>query len=44
MNGRLGLNGAADLQQAIFLAWHRYFVWQYEKALREECGYKGYQP
>ncbi|KAI9152191.1 N-acetyl-6-hydroxytryptophan oxidase ivoB [Paramyrothecium foliicola] len=27
-----------------FLTWHRYFVWSYEKALREECGYKGAQP
>ncbi|KAH4022428.1 hypothetical protein HBI09_169210 [Parastagonospora nodorum] len=27
-----------------FLSWHRYFVYGYEKALREECGYKGYQP
>lgn len=27
-----------------FLSWHRYFVWGYEEALREECGYKGYQP
>lgn len=27
-----------------FLGWHRYFVWQYEQALRNECGYKGYQP
>lgn len=27
-----------------FLAWHRYFTWQYEQALRNECGYKGYQP
>ncbi|KAK4227758.1 hypothetical protein QBC38DRAFT_183263 [Podospora fimiseda] len=26
------------------LAGHRYFVWAYETALREECGYKGYQP
>jgi tyrosinase len=25
-------------------AWHRYFTWAYEKALREECGYKGSQP
>ena len=24
--------------------WHRYYVWAYEKALREECGYTGYQP
>lgn len=27
-----------------FLPWHRYFVWTYEKALRNECGYKGAQP
>ncbi|KAF2090081.1 tyrosinase central domain-containing protein [Saccharata proteae CBS 121410] len=27
-----------------FLAWHRYFTWAYEKALRDECGYRGYQP
>ncbi|KAK5656979.1 hypothetical protein OQA88_3502 [Cercophora sp. LCS_1] len=23
---------------------HKHFLWVYEKALREECGYKGYQP
>lgn len=23
---------------------HRYFVWLYEEALRNECGYTGYQP
>ncbi|KAL2064242.1 hypothetical protein VTL71DRAFT_4736 [Oculimacula yallundae] len=28
----------------IFLPWHRYFVWAYETALRNECGYTGYQP
>lgn len=27
-----------------FLSWHRYYVWIYEKPLREECGYTGYQP
>jgi len=27
-----------------FTAWHRYYVWDYEQALRNECGYKGYQP
>ncbi|KAI1328026.1 Di-copper centre-containing protein [Xylariaceae sp. FL0255] len=27
-----------------FLAWHRWFVWNYENALRTECGYKGWQP
>ena len=30
--------------QGHFLAWHRYFVAAYEKALREECGYDGAQP
>ena len=28
---------------ALFLPWHRYFTWVYERALRE-CGYEGYQP
>lgn len=28
----------------IFLAWHRNFVWLWESALRDECGYDGYQP
>ena len=28
----------------VFPPWHRWFVHSYEKALREECGYKGYQP
>lgn len=23
---------------------HRYFIYVYEKALRDECGYTGYQP
>lgn len=27
-----------------FLAWHRWFTWLYEQALREECGYTGAQP
>ncbi|RPA77400.1 Di-copper centre-containing protein [Ascobolus immersus RN42] len=27
-----------------FLPWHRYFMWAYEKTLREECGYTGGQP
>ncbi|KAK8135071.1 hypothetical protein PG984_007083 [Apiospora sp. TS-2023a] len=27
-----------------FQHWHRWFVHLYEKALRDECGYKGYQP
>ena len=28
----------------VFPPWHRWFVHSYEEALREECGYKGYQP
>ncbi len=27
-----------------FLAWHRWFTWLYEQALRDECGYTGTQP
>ena len=30
--------------QGNFLTWHRYFTWTYENALRNECGYTGYQP
>ena len=26
------------------LPWHRYFIYQWETALRDECGYTGYQP
>jgi tyrosinase len=26
------------------LPWHREMVWQFEQALRNECGYTGYQP
>ncbi|EKG17511.1 Tyrosinase [Macrophomina phaseolina MS6] len=29
---------------ANFLGWHRYFTWEYEQALRNECGYAGTQP
>lgn len=27
-----------------FLTWHRWFLYSYEQALRNECGYKGYAP
>ncbi|KAH7304801.1 hypothetical protein B0I35DRAFT_414371 [Stachybotrys elegans] len=27
-----------------FLTWHRHYIWSYEKALRNECGYTGYLP
>ncbi|KAK8064467.1 Di-copper centre-containing [Apiospora phragmitis] len=29
---------------ANFLAWHRYYLFTYEKALKEECGYAGAHP
>ena len=28
----------------LFNSWHRQFVWLYEKALQDECGYEGAQP
>ncbi|KAK4453839.1 putative tyrosinase [Podospora aff. communis PSN243] len=28
----------------VFQPWHRWYVYQFEKALRDECGYEGYQP
>lgn len=28
----------------IFMPWHRWFIYQYETALRNECGYTGYLP
>ena len=28
----------------LFFAWHQWFVQLYETAIREECGYSGYQP
>jgi tyrosinase len=37
-------NSRSDQNQGTFLAWHRYFTWQYEQALRNECGYRGSQP
>ena len=33
-----------DRHKGNFLTWHRYFTWAYEQALRDECGYSGYQP
>lgn len=27
-----------------FLSWHRYYMWAFEQALRNECDYKGYLP
>lgn len=27
-----------------FLGWHRWFLYTYEQALRNECGYRGYAP
>jgi tyrosinase len=35
INQTLSIHGTGN-----FLTWHRYFTYGYEKALREECGYK----
>lgn len=42
---------ASHIQQAYnihvngnLFAWHRAFLWEYEQALRNECGYKGAHP
>ncbi|KAL8297909.1 hypothetical protein RB597_007093 [Gaeumannomyces tritici] len=39
INQTLAIHGTGN-----FLTWHRYVTWTYEQALRNECGYKGYQP
>ncbi|KAK0124988.1 hypothetical protein ONS96_008858 [Cadophora gregata f. sp. sojae] len=39
INMTMGVHDTAN-----FLHWHRYYIWAYEVALRDECGYKGYQP
>ncbi|KAK5122678.1 hypothetical protein LTR85_003941 [Meristemomyces frigidus] len=39
INQTLTIHGTGN-----FLTWHRYFTWTYEHALRNECGYTGYQP
>ncbi|KAF2101160.1 Di-copper centre-containing protein [Rhizodiscina lignyota] len=28
----------------VFLPWHRWFIWQHEQSLRNDCGYKGAHP
>ncbi|KAF9699242.1 hypothetical protein EKO04_002830 [Ascochyta lentis] len=39
INQTLSIHGTGN-----FLTWHRLFIYSYEKALREECSYKGHQP
>ncbi|KAH8761022.1 hypothetical protein F5883DRAFT_618954 [Diaporthe sp. PMI_573] len=39
INQTLSIHGTGN-----FLTWHRYVTYAYETALREECGYQGYQP
>lgn len=39
VNSTLFIHGTGN-----FLSWHRYFLWSFEQALRNECGYNGYQP
>ncbi|KAH6653851.1 hypothetical protein BKA67DRAFT_676399 [Truncatella angustata] len=39
MNQTLSVHGTGN-----FLSWHRYYVWAYEQALKNECGFNGTQP
>jgi len=39
INQTLAIHGTAN-----FLSWHRWFTYTFEQALRNECGYQGYQP
>lgn len=39
INQTLAIHGTAN-----FLTWHRWFTYTFEKALRDECAYQGYQP
>lgn len=39
MNQTLSIHGTGN-----FLSWHRFFVWNWENALRDECGYTGTVP
>ncbi|KAG7133880.1 Tyrosinase P like protein [Verticillium longisporum] len=39
INQTLSIHGTGN-----FLTWHRYFIHSYVTALRDECGYEGYQP
>ena len=38
------INTRAIHATGLFFAWHRHLVQLFETALREECGYSGYQP
>ncbi|KAJ5782240.1 domain di-copper centre [Penicillium paradoxum] len=43
--GRTHINMTLSMHvSGIFLAWHRHYIWLWEEALRNECGYKGYLP
>ncbi|CAG8981214.1 hypothetical protein HYALB_00013818 [Hymenoscyphus albidus] len=43
--GATHLNQTASIHwTSNFFAFHRYFTWSYEKALRDECSYTGTQP
>ncbi|EKG19772.1 Tyrosinase [Macrophomina phaseolina MS6] len=39
INQTLSIHATAN-----FLGWHRYYIWTFEKALKEECGYLGQLP
>ncbi|KAH7306089.1 hypothetical protein BKA65DRAFT_442975 [Rhexocercosporidium sp. MPI-PUGE-AT-0058] len=38
------LSGPGIHFNGVFLPWHRYLLWTYEAALRDECSYSGAQP
>lgn len=44
LRGQLLERDRLNPEQGLFYHFHRYFIWRYEKALQEECGYKGTQP
>ncbi|KAK3169088.1 hypothetical protein OEA41_005536 [Lepraria neglecta] len=42
--GPIARKDRLNAEKGIFFHFHRYFIWLYEKALQEECDYKGTQP
>lgn len=39
--GQIARKYTTNPEEGLFFHFHRYFIWLYEKALQEECGYKG---
>ncbi len=42
--GQIARKDRLNPEKGLFFHFHRYFIWLYEKALQEECGYEGTQP